>query len=290
MDLKEKILEDIEKTGFVSELKAVSMLIKNGWSAEHGTTYEDKDENRNREIDIVASKVKYVNELGFRLTFYLVIEVKKSTRPWIVFTTTPSFATLGWRVMNRSYNIYKWVESDKFEAGGHQMPILDVDCVRENSIREYTFRVGKAFHELEKSPTDKSKVYEALICSGKAAHYLRHRFEREQLKDFDVNKEVDIQIYLPIVVLDGLLFEVFTNHSGDIDVQEKDFIPVEMSYSSPKYREGNWDTEFFPDIIRFDHLSKHLENIETWRLTMIDKISEILKSLGKQPDKRFEID
>ncbi|MDP4265133.1 MAG: hypothetical protein Q8941_21575 [Bacteroidota bacterium] len=289
MSLKEKILKDIEKTGFVTELKTVSMLIKNEWSAEHGTTYEDKDENRNREIDIVASKVKYVNELGFRLIFYLVIEVKKTDRPWIVFTTRPDFATLGWRIMNRTSNIYKWEASDKFENGGHFVPILDVDCIRKNSIREYAFRAGKAFHELEKSPTDKSKVYEALICSGKAAYYLSNRFKQEELKDFDVHKEVNIQIYLPIVVLDGLLFEVFTNHEGDIDVEEKDFIPVEMSYSSPNYRIGNWDTEFFPDIIRFDYLSKHLENIEAWRQSMIESISKQLVSLGKQPDRRFGI-
>ncbi|MBS1924971.1 MAG: hypothetical protein JST57_03140 [Bacteroidetes bacterium] len=283
MYLQEKILEDIEKTDFVTELKTVSILIKNKWSATHGATYEDKDENRNREIDIVASKANYVSELGFRLAFYLVIEVKKSTQPWIVFTTTSSSGGLGWRIMHRCYNCYKWQASGNFVEGGYRKSILDVDCIRKNSIRENTLRVGKAFHELEKTPTDKSKIYEALICSGKAAHYLKNISEEEPLKDFDIHKEVDIEIYLPIVVLDGLLFEVFTNHSGGIAVQEKDFIPVEMSYSSPKYRKDNWDTDFFPDIVRFDYLSKHLENIEKWRLSMIDKVSTILKSLGKQP-------
>lgn len=288
MELKDKILKDIEKTGFVTELKTVSTLIKNGWSSEHSVTYEDKDENRSREIDIVATKAEYIRELGFRLTFYLVIEVKKSERPWIIFTTNARFATLGWRIMNRSSNIHKLQIVEGFKEAGHYMPILDVDCIKENSIREFTFRVGKAFHELEKSSGDKSKIYEALMSSGKASHYLKHRFKQDSLADFDINKEVDIQIYLPIIVLDGLLYEVFTTHQGEIDTQEKDFIPVEMSYSSPNYREGSWDTEFFPDIIRFDYLNNHLENIETWRTSMKIRVCEILKSLGKQPDRRFD--
>ena len=71
-ELKKKILKDIEKTGFVTELKAVSLLIENDWVTEHSSTYEDKDNNISREIDIVASKVKYINELGFTLTIYLI--------------------------------------------------------------------------------------------------------------------------------------------------------------------------------------------------------------------------
>ena len=88
--------------------------MNNGWSARHGMTFEDKDENRSREIDIVATKVEYLKEFGFRLVFYLVIEVKKSERPWIVFTTNQQFNTsLGWLVLHNSKNTLKWTVSEK---------------------------------------------------------------------------------------------------------------------------------------------------------------------------------
>src|SRR5688572_29512818 len=133
-ELEKKILEDIEKTGFVTELKTVSMLIDHGWRTQHSSTYEDKDNNISREIDIVASKVEYIKELGFRLVFYLIVETKKSERPWIIFTTDRRFATLGWSIMHKGYNDKK---KENLPDGGHfHSTVFDIYSVSQKSIRE----------------------------------------------------------------------------------------------------------------------------------------------------------
>lgn len=287
MELEEKILKDIEKTGFVTELKAVSLLIEKGWSAEHSTTYEDKDENRSREIDIIASKVEYVKELGFRLTIYLVVEVKKSERPWIIFTTDKKFRTPGWAQIHNGYNTSKWEKYAEMKEGGYYSTVFDLDCISRKSPRENVFRIGKAFHELEKSPNDKSNIYSALICSGKAAKYFCDRYNYgDQPKDFELDTETDLSLFLPTVVLDGHLFEVYNGSSGEMKVKKESYIPVEMKYSSPNYRDGNWDIDFFPDVVTFDYLSTYIDNIESWRQSMIKKMTKQLRDLGKLPDKR----
>lgn len=288
MELKEKIKKDIEKTGFITELKVVSALIKRGWSTQHGTTYEDKDENRNREIDVVASKVTYVRDLDLRITISLVVEIKKSERPWIIFTTRPDFPMIGWRILHKATNIRKWELDAEMENGGYFSTYLDASYITNSSIREHAFRVGKAFHELEKSPNDKSKIYEALICASKASHYFKNRYNESGPIKFDPNQEVDIQFFLPTVILDGLLFEVHIADDGELCINEKDFIPVEMNYSSPAYRQGTWDAEFFPDVIRFDHLNQHLDALEGWAQSMTKLISQKLKTMGKQPDKGWK--
>lgn len=287
MDIKEKILEDIKKTGFISELNSVSKLLQKEWETEHSTSYEDKDENRSREIDIVASKVDYIREIDTRITFTLVIEVKKSDRPWIIFTTYPRFSTLGWRVLNKCTNTDKWVQSPDLPNGGYYSTVLNVDCIAVGSPRKRTFRVGKAFHELAKDPGDKSKIYEALISSAKASHYLRNRFASEKPKDFNPAEEVDIQIFLPVVILDGRLFEVYNGLSGKIEIEEKDYVPVEMSYSSPNYMVGGWEADFFPDVIKFDFLDTYLDIIDNWRLSVKSQVADIMRSLNKLPDERF---
>lgn len=287
MDIKEKILEDIKKTGFIVELNSVSKLLEKDWQTEHSTSYEDKDENKSREIDIIASKVDYIKEFDTRITFSLVIEVKKSERPWIIFTTFAKFTSLGWRVLNKCRNTDKWVKSEDLPSGGFFSTVLTVDCIAIDSPRRNSYRVGKAFHELAKDPSDKSKIYEALISSAKAAYYLRNRFPLQKPKEFNASEEVDIQIFLPIVILEGRLFEVYNALSGKIQIEEKDYIPVEMSYSSPNYSAGGWDTDFFPDVIKFEFLDTYLDMVDNWRLSMKDQVAEIMRSLNKLPAKRF---
>lgn len=272
-DLEKKILEDIQKTGFVSELNAVSILIENDWKTDHSETYEDKDENKSREIDIIASKSIYVHDIGFRFSFYIFIEVKKTDRPWIIFTTDRKFASTGWRIMHRSYNDRK---------SGEISSIFDIGCINPNDPRENRFRVGKAFHELNKQPSDKSKIYEALITSCKAAKYFSDLYERP-FSHFDPEKETELSIYLPIVILDGLLFEVFNGINGQILVHRREHIPIEMSYSSPNYRLGRWDSDFLPDIITLNYLQEHLRVLETWRKSILAEAIVRLKNNGKKP-------
>jgi len=286
MSLEDEILNDIQKTGFVTELKAVSLFIEKGWSTEHSTTYEDKDENRSREIDIVATKVEYIRELGFRLIINLVCEVKKSERPWIIFTTRRTLGSLGWRIMHNLVNTFIIKESKTSKTGKSRHSILDFDSIDKKNIREHENRVGKAFHELKKNPGEKSKIYEALITSSKASKYFNDLYEeKNDEKEFVPDGMSELEFFLPTVILDGKLFEVYNQTNGDMKVHSKQYIPVEMKYSSPNYRKGNWDVDFFPDVITFDYLSDHLNQIEIWRQSMITLISDSLKKHGKLPDK-----
>ncbi len=272
-ELKKKILEDIKKTGFVSELKTISLLIDKGWKTEHSETFEDKDENKSREIDVLASKVEYVKELGFRLTINLVIEVKKSDKHWIIFSSKRRIRGLGWRIMNRTYN----TRMDGTTLFGPR--IID-----SKSPRETIELVGKAFHEFNKSPNEKSNIYGALISVSKAAMYFRDRFnDGKPLKNFAPEEETSVSIYLPVVVLDGLLFEVCTVNKGNIKLKEKDFIPTELSYSSPNYKNEMYASDLFPDIVTYKGLGTYLNTIEKWRLNMFLEMTESLKKVGKKP-------
>jgi len=276
-ELEKKILEDIQKTGFASELRVISKLLEEGWKTDHGETYEDKDENKSREIDIVAHKPAYHPQIAFRFNFTLVIEVKKSEQPWIVFTTDRKMQAAGWRVMHKARNDRK-----RTDPGS----LFDIDCIRPSDPRAEKFRIGKAFHEAFKTNSDKSRIYGALIGASKAAHYFYHRFP-VSFADFDVSAESELSIYLPIVVVDGRLFEVFNDYDGAIRVQEQGYLPVEMSYSSPHYRTGAWDAEFLPDIVTAAYFPDYLQALDAWRQSILERTSQRLKENGKLPNPKF---
>ena len=57
-ELVENIIKDLEKSGFSTELKVRKSLLDAGWSVNAGYGYFDKDENKSREIDIIATRVE----------------------------------------------------------------------------------------------------------------------------------------------------------------------------------------------------------------------------------------
>ena len=94
-ELLDKIKKDIPKTGFVTEMLVTAMLRSAGWSAADHAYYMDRDENKGREIDVVAVKQTEAKteKRKITLTLALAIEIKKVTsKPWIVFTS-PKAAT-----------------------------------------------------------------------------------------------------------------------------------------------------------------------------------------------------
>jgi hypothetical protein len=84
-ELKRKIMEDIKKTGFITELEIGSLLLRNGWRVGHSSSYNDKDLEKAREIDIIAYKGFYNEEIDFRFGIQLIFEIKKTSRHWVIF-------------------------------------------------------------------------------------------------------------------------------------------------------------------------------------------------------------
>ena len=82
----QKIIKDIEKSGFLTELKVGQKLSSKNWKVSFGETYLDYDEKKSREIDIQAYKVKNNKDVNFQLVFTVFIEVKYEPKnPWVVF-------------------------------------------------------------------------------------------------------------------------------------------------------------------------------------------------------------
>ena len=262
--LEKSILDEINKTGFVSELKIGSILSKAGWNTFPCFSYMDKDEGKSREIDMIASKIEYDEFLDFNLYVDLVIEVKKSdSKHWVVFTVPKSNISYGWSIIHGGTNYIKNVQLFNNE---YDKSIIFNDKHIDSSNPKYSLpRVGKAFHEFSKSEKDKSQIYGSLISASKAAIYHRDLFyKQDQNADYNENQNTTLSLYLPVVVFDGKLFEVFNNAKGEIELKGADYIPIEMQYSSPNYNSFGFYETFQPDLVTIDYLPTYLKNIESW--------------------------
>ena len=86
-DEKEKILKDIEEQGFPLEVETSQILESHKWEITNQMAYLDLEKRKHRTVDIVANKNLLLRpgELGFDLN--LVIECKKSSKPWVFYAS-----------------------------------------------------------------------------------------------------------------------------------------------------------------------------------------------------------
>ncbi len=88
----ENIKADMKKAGFPLEVVAGSRFTSKGWTPRHQVFFHDKDENKSRYVDIVAHRADEKDFQQFkRLNYTVVVECKKSDKPWVFYTPPSSF-------------------------------------------------------------------------------------------------------------------------------------------------------------------------------------------------------
>jgi hypothetical protein len=249
-ELKKKILQDIQKSGFGSEMKALQIIKKAGWRASGSVHYEDLDTGGTRESDIKTHHVCSASSENERVIEYqcflsLSIEVKKSERPWIVFREDPYYA---------------------FELSEGGSALLFVDGTRSGkkgmahavgtSGLAYTCGwYGNGMHEAFKSPDQPSRWYSGFVAACKAAeHQLR-------LNSWQISEgtPTDHHPYLwlskPVVVLDGQLVSATLDSDENLVLAEEKWCSVKFAYKSENYRRE----KYFVDVVTLEALQEYLQ-------------------------------
>lgn len=280
-DLKKKILDDLEMSGFITELEISSILVKNGWHVRSNSNYEDLDKQSSREIDIVAVHMPSARNEHISLELHLVIEIKKATKkPWVIFTSQKTgSATPGWRMHNviRNHRLY-----DMVEPSGST--ILNSNHLSLNHPRRKFQRIGRNYHEAFKKPEEPSKIFEAVISACKACKYYQTTYDPgEEITNlkFNRNESVECYLFLPIVVLEGELYEVYLKNNGETAIEEaKDWLTLDVNYASPNYGANPFERniDFFVDIVKKDYFVHYQETLKDWIKEVFDNFKRDIKA------------
>ncbi|UKS64699.1 hypothetical protein [Rossellomorea marisflavi] len=222
-ELKNKLMEDILKTGFPLEMEITQTLRENDWAVRNGSYYIDKDEDKGREIDIIATKhiVNEIEETGFsrEVVFSLIIEIKKTEgKPWVFFTS------------EAEGSIEKILPIDVAIAGFKTQSYLLMRMFRENSHQIHT-RIGRNFYVGFSGNGGRDDIYKALSSVIKAT---RHSLENSVAAGNKGGDEL-FYYYEPVVVIKGNLFEVYIDDEGKQVLEEADYIQTQFNYISSNY-------------------------------------------------------
>jgi len=259
-ELLEKVRADIEKTGFGSEMHAMKVFLDAGWGCKPGKGYFDQDEQKTREIDLAVHRSvhDWTESSNILFEYHVLAEVRKSERPWIVFTHDVS-PTLGEGWSNPS--IYRNLPCSASEIS----PLL-----AETSTRRGIPWMGYGVHEAFKNPNEPSRWYSAAVHACKAcADDLTHEaYSDETLKGF--GSGTFLVLSNPIVILDGTLIRAWLDSGAQLQLEEIELAPLEFDFRTRNLKHDSYRL----DIVTLNGLSSFIDRTNE----RVDKIYELLRA------------
>ncbi len=273
--LEESILAELEKTGYPTEILTAALLEQHGWGTIHNPSYLDDTENISREFDVRAYQniAREADSKTFSLGIYLIIECKKSDKPWVFFTTPAKVA------ISRRRNLGKLLVSPYdhqrrilWSEYADKTPIVSDDAWRSFHHYFQQERWGRTYYEPfkkqergERSPL----IYTAVSSATKAALF--------HLKDFTVRGSW-IPIYYPIIVFDGEIFDAQVHGKGATSLLPSNHIVLNHHYMTPNRgssRRQAESHELLIDVVRESYLDEFL--------TLIQREHQILADMFTAP-------
>ena len=261
--MQTKILQELRKTGFPTEIICASVMQKCGWGVLHNPSYWDDSEKVSREFDIRAyKKWKYITPLGDHfISVYLISECKKSEKPWVFFSTPETHYP----------GLSKFIKTpDTFIfSSSHPEGQISDTILTETHHYFKNSKLARTFYEpfkgQEKSDTSQM-IYSAIMSSVKAT--LFHSQDRRS--------DEYTNIYYPIIIFNGNMYEAQVKSPNDIELVPSEYIQLSFNYVLPKSSEYNtiWERQerFIIDVIRYDYLEKYLDLIECEHAKMAEYI------------------
>ncbi len=251
-ELRQKLLADIETTGFGAEMRAIQIFEEAGWSSPGPSAYFDRDSKITREIDIKAH-LAFNNIYGKQkrastdrhVTYFYAIsaEVKRSSVPWIVFrhnytSDTAPHMLDAWNNLIGTYGM----------TNGSEI----YSELSRHSLAETLGWRGHGVHEAFKKPDSASRWYSAFVAACKAAeaNLAANMIEEEEPVD-----DVRIEFFFskPVVILDGQLVAA-TLRSGEVTLEEIDAATFEFTFQTEAYNRLSYSV----DLVTLSWLPEYL--------------------------------
>lgn len=246
--LVERLIEDINKTGFPLELRVAHRLRTRGYYVATNVYFIDRDEGKGREVDIRALCNAFL-KLGTKsgaVRHCLLVECKKSSnRPWVFFTSpTVSY------------------DQDLFETLSHGLSrkwITSPDEAVNFEKRHPWFRLperGRSFYEAFSGNAETHHAIQRGLMSA-----IKATIETRKSKFAgDYPDLLNAIFYYPIVVLDGELFTARLSGSRLI-VKPATKVAVSVHYRSTQYPD---DDRYTVMVVRETALPALLTELDRW--------------------------
>ena len=272
-EIKKNLLEKSDKIGLFTELEVADTFKNNGFRIELNKYYDDIDEEKGREIDLVAEYCKKTDTDGddyLEMSFKFIVEIKKSSNPWI-------FSTFSSDDFHENESPFFRYTSENFDK------ISLISTFKKHLGEINNQRLGRNFSVLDtsnpKAKSNDSQIIGSLFSVSKA--FYEEYFLNNYIKENEGKlSEKIFEYYELLVVVDAPIYEIFVNNEGK-EISQVNEVLVSFNYKSPKY---NNTSIYFIRVLNKDYLNQFLKE----RVGSFKKISEEI--LAKEGDGKPFVD
>jgi hypothetical protein len=272
-ELRQKLIKDLDKSGFASEMRVLKIFHSRNWNAQSGQGYFDKDESITREIDISAYSsvwLKHGEKAYASIFFHIIAEIKKTEQPWIVFQHRLEHRWKGcaWNNIIFSVNL----PDEPYELA---------DYITKTSLIQVRGWLGSGIHQAFKDPAMPSRWYQAFTSVCKACE---DTYELEQGSGWRSSSDVvtsnvlenmtEFSFFQPLVILDGILVAAKLSDSGEIQLEEVSSVPFQFEFRTKNYHCSHYRV----DLVTVDGLEEYLTLAKQRQRDIADGLQELASS------------
>ncbi|WP_235530510.1 hypothetical protein, partial [Sphingomonas sp. Leaf62] len=240
----EKIVDAARAAGFETELRVAGIAEAVGWRVSQNVYFVDKDERKGRELDLLLYRKSTSSRVKPEVTCMvtLCVEVKKTADPFIFYTSRK-----GYPDGSSGYGIFHW--RNKVDH-----TILSMDDIERKRPLAESIRLARSYSSYRNGQTQ--HIQAGVISAFKAAIH-----ERDNCSEVYSDSSGDICFFVPMVVVDGPLYECYYNSSGDDLIAEAvDHVVYRQNYHSDHY--GQVSQSVY--VITLSSFQSRLEEFRVW--------------------------
>jgi hypothetical protein len=251
-NLKNRISEDLHKSGFQSEMAAVEAFLVTGWQCEGSFTYRDRESNSSREIDLQATfTLSRARQRGgsVQCGLRVLAEVKKSEEPWVAFrerASSPTQLLDAWN--NLTYTLNLPTEQ-----------VALADALSQHSLLSTNGWKARGVHESFKRPSTPSRWYAAGVAACKAAESALEA-EAATLDPLRPNFSDSILFVLikPIIILDGPFVSAHLKDGETLVIEEITSAAFRFQHRTSEYTRDSYSL----DVVTMEALPAYIASSE----------------------------
>ena len=256
-DLKQAVLQAIQKTGYPLEQRVGKCLERHGWQPHYSITYVHPTDKTQRELDIMAYKEIRDRRIELRISCK-----RSSSKPWVFFTDD-------FPLVHKSYYLKMTPVSPdrerylKIPVVLKELPFFACSRIGIN----YTALFGSQ-QDKEARPLIRDGLYSTITSVYHSIYPFRLMFDRRGT------------IYFFVLVFDGPLFESYYDSQSDKDIVNeashvlwKIFFPLARVTEYIQDHNGYdislgdvifWFSEnFIVEVVLWDYFEQYLQTIES---------------------------
>jgi len=247
----------IEKNGYPFEMLVAKSFKDAGFQISQSVLFKDEETGKYRETDIIAHETKNIENVWFNVSF--IIECKKSTdKPWVVLKNLNQYTLLNKRypvLISRNGNkLIELIQSKNSYKSELLFP----------NIKNSGYNIVTAFSSKSDS------AYSASQSVIKACEYL--------LKKSNNSHKRFCNLYVPIIAIEGDLYESYLNTQNEIELEEVDDSSI---ISTKSFDEQNSN---YLKIVSSNNLDKFTNNLKSEvDKILLKNIDELKETLKNQP-------